>query len=899
MAVEAVVAVVLQKLTDLLIEDSIAFDNVIDQIEDIRIQLRQMRGFLIDAEFRDHPGAFDWATDYLCLLFSAEDKIESYVLSLAAKGRRNIGFFQRRGFTLFAAAYDCCGPGKLLRHDLDNLAIKIKSLKLKRPDEVVDASLRAENLNPEEDEAGEEKRPPSACVIGRSLSINLHPESFIPEITLPYLKNTNSFPLNRRSNFRFGSPSPGTNRSPRNCKSPSYPDLDGPILIGFTQDKRKLADRLKGTGAGAGAGGGVIPLVGRTGSGKTTLGQTIYNLREIKTHFNCRAWVHVPDEFSTITQLLANLLQQVLKSQEGGGTLSVDQLKSRVRDSLNDKTYLIVLDHVGNVELWNELKSAMPNLGTGDSKVIVITREVHVASSICKQEGCSSHELKQLCDQHSWELLIKKSCLEQETEQVEYGFRHDILKKCDGRPLDIVLLGGLFSTKGPSCDEWIWYLSQAKWREMEILPLCYNDLPAHSKLCLLYMALFPNEVDVSVRRLRRLWLAEGFVRRSPGMSEEDTMKAHKVPIASCITPATEVGCVISKNIGDKGFGVLRVLDLEGVYKPTLPETLKQLFHLRYLGLRWTFIDHLPKSVGDLPYLETLDLKRTYINSVPSYILKLKHLRYLNLPEIRLEYKQKKHQDFLTQLRTLVGLVVDEEAAVKEELNQLYELQELGITCQSSFSEDFISWIQKLANLRYLSLKSKDKMGRPSKINLKPLLKLPQLSRLSLLGDLGKLPTSNAFPTNLKVLALSVSKLNDDPMTILSKLPYLCVLSLLADSYLGIDMNCPKNGFENLRVLKLWMLKELAAWTVEENGMPQLREMKIRHCRKLKRLTSRLMHQDTLEELTLSAMPEEFVEEVKKKKQRHTVLILNDYKFTPLPGRFTTFPTGRKTPFRNI
>ncbi|KAL8128751.1 hypothetical protein V2J09_017906 [Rumex salicifolius] len=939
MAVEAVFAVTLEKLTDLLIQDSIAFDNVIDQIEDIRIQLRLMRGFLIHAESGQvSDAAAAWSTLYLSLIFSAENKIEYYALD--ARRRRIIGFFQSRGFTLLSAAYDFFGPCKLFRRELNSLADEIKALEKLKPGSLENASLRARN--PDSDDELE-------SALRRSL----------PDGSL--------------GNSGFESPSPDPSHHEHPELTNIKPDQEGPTLIGFTGDLRKLVDRIKGK-----QGEGIIPLVGPAGSGKTNLVQKIYSLRRIKTHFNCRAWIQIPDQPVSIPKLLANLLQQVLKSKEGGGKLNEEQLISRVSESLKDKTYLVVLDNISDDQSWGKLRRAFPNLGTDDSKskVIIITRDQSTAallpsldSTVCGQP----HDLKKLCDEHSWELFARKSYIDVGSEPLDEdeGFKKEILQKCGGCPFRIVLLGGLLSTKGPGYDEWKWYLSQASWNGEKILPLSYNDLPAHSKLCLLYMALFPNESDIPVRRVLRLWLAEGFVRRVPGSYEEDTVekcfddlvqrnlitiskyrsdgspqKCHMphalfdylLPIAQQISlfyihqdheesvpsasvspteqesvnklgvrrvveymdiksynptptsyedlrsylsfnfqrndsPATEVGNFISKTIGSKGFGLLRVLDLEGVYKPTLPETLKQLFHLRYLGLRWTFIDHLPESVGKLPYLETLDLKRTYINSLPSSIWKLKHLRHLNLPGIRLDYNQKKG---LIELRTLVGLIVDDKTAVKDELSHICELRELGITCQSIVFEELMSWIQKLTNLRFLWLKSKDEMGRPSEIKLEPLSELSHLSHVSLLGNIGKLPTLNEFPPKLKVLALSGSRLKDDPMTILSQLPNLTVLRLLADSYSESVMNCPANGFKTLQVLRLWMLKELVKWTVQEGAMPNLKELSIRYCCKLEQLPDGLMDLDSLEELTLTAMPKEFVDKVKQKDKRRATLTLNDY-----------------------
>ncbi|XP_031387036.1 putative disease resistance RPP13-like protein 2 [Punica granatum] len=75
--------------------------------------------------------------------------------------------------------------------------------------------------------------------------------------------------------------------------------------------------------------------------------------------------------------------------------------------------------------------------------------------------------------------------------------------------------------------------------------------------------------------------------------------------------------------------LLRVLDLEGVYKPYLPGAIERLVLLKYLGLRSTVLDSLPNSIGDLPQLETLDIKNTNI-VLPVSLRKSKSLRHLYL-----------------------------------------------------------------------------------------------------------------------------------------------------------------------------------------------------------------------------------------------------------------------------
>ncbi|XP_039158954.1 putative disease resistance protein At1g59780 [Eucalyptus grandis] len=79
------------------------------------------------------------------------------------------------------------------------------------------------------------------------------------------------------------------------------------------------------------------------------------------------------------------------------------------------------------------------------------------------------------------------------------------------------------------------------------------------------------------------------------------------------TQAREIEDLPKSPLLDGRPDLLRVIDLEGVYKPVLPNEFgNTLSNLRYLGLRWTALDSIPESVGNLLLLETLDLKHTNI-----------------------------------------------------------------------------------------------------------------------------------------------------------------------------------------------------------------------------------------------------------------------------------------------
>ena len=73
----------------------------------------------------------------------------------------------------------------------------------------------------------------------------------------------------------------------------------------------------------------------------------------------------------------------------------------------------------------------------------------------------------------------------------------------------------------------------------------------------------------------------------------------------------------------------KVLDFEDTSLNCAPDSLGNLFHLRYLNLRNTKVKVLPKSIGKLQNLETLDLRQTLVRELPREINKLTKLRHLS------------------------------------------------------------------------------------------------------------------------------------------------------------------------------------------------------------------------------------------------------------------------------
>ena len=147
-------------------------------------------------------------------------------------------------------------------------------------------------------------------------------------------------------------------------------------------------------------------------------------------------------------------------------------------------------------------------------------------------------------------------------------------------------------------------------------------------------------------------------------------------------PGEDIGNFLHRCISSSFLLLLRVLDLENVFRPKLPGELAKLSRLRYLGLRWTFLEMIPPSVSKLQNLQTLDLKHTCISTLPNSIWKMQQLRHLYLSESYLtKFMPQPKASYPTTLQTLWGLFVDKETPVKDGLDKLVNLRKLGLTCR--------------------------------------------------------------------------------------------------------------------------------------------------------------------------------------------------------------------------
>ncbi|OMO98993.1 Disease resistance protein [Corchorus olitorius] len=872
----------------------------------------------------------------------------------------------------------------------------------------------------------------------------------------------------------------------------------------------------------------VISVLGVPGSGKTTLVRTFYNSRATKQHFDCRAWVSVPQNFDE-KDILLDLFRQLRKAKEKQ-SLSLEQLKEGIQNYLTWKRYLIVLDDVRSSDIWKTLSLDIQN-SSSSSKVILTTRNPFLAHHISGLTMVIQQRL--LNRDESWQLFKKVVKIHAEDPGL-LNLKEKILRRCRGVPLQMVLLGGLLSTKN-SYDEWPAVIEQTSqkiekkkekqdedqlkssgqlpplnakqngahnkldskqkeekisvdnqpnslaqlgtkqkeehgkqnvteqatsssaedqsnskleqqpldikrkeekgkmvvvyederaggdqetssshmasssnpgmeaslgeiqstssggmpWQDIGDVLAYYRVLPNHLKCCLLYLGLFPDKHEISIRRLLLLWLAEGLVIPSSDgktpleeamryfeelktlgiiqitdgkpkkcevqtsirdklfptaqkvgffhfhtksgaspdqkkgddftvrrLAESDEMYIHTNPHDHCLrhlrcyisfyqkkgdAPTSGVNNLLKKIVDrGAGSGMLVTLDLEGVYKPVLPEKLGNLIFLKYLSLRGTHLDSIPDSVGNLPSLETLDIKHTYIITLPSTIWKAKKLQHLYTSEIYVDLSIEKElacgvnnlktcvpmgessgsTDALKDLQTLWGLVIRESIDKENWLSKVRRLRKVKLTFHEESSQVLASWLSKQTNLQSLKLRCITESNKPATLQLGPVMTAS--SNLKQLYLVGKLPEETDFsklPQGLEILTLSVSCLEVDPMEMLGKLKELKVLRLYANSFRKATLKCHRDGFPKLRILKLWMLPKLEEWIVDEDAMPELKEVEIRYCKHLKKVEG-LKELTKLTDLILTNMTDEFFNHVKENVDTKVLITQNSLTFNP-------------------
>ncbi|CDP12734.1 unnamed protein product [Coffea canephora] len=304
----------------------------------------------------------------------------------------------------------------------------------------------------------------------------------------------------------------------------------------------------------------------------------------------------------------------------------------------------------------------------------------------------------------------------------------------------------------------------------------------------------------------------------------------------------------------KSFRKLRILDFENVDMCyNLPKGIGEVRLLRYLNLRFTNIIKLPHSVGCLRNLQTLDMRNfRWPVEVSNFVWKLESLRHLYAHDISCDVPLK--IEGLRNLQTLSGIRFED--VMHNNMITLTSLQKLGIVVDDRSDIDKLCMhLSEVGSLKALHL-SFGGNAWPTLAGLSRLYHVTELKLFTSLFARTMLPPD--FPPNLSRLSLKDIYLEDDPMPVLEKLGQLSFLKLESTYWGPQHMVISRHGFHQLEFLELNRLDCLVEIKVEEGALPQLRCLRIRYCRSLRKLPEELKHISSLDALELVDMREDFI-----------------------------------------
>ncbi|XP_009337964.2 putative disease resistance protein At1g50180 [Pyrus x bretschneideri] len=903
---ESVVSFVVDRLGDLLIEKATFLHGVKQNVEQIRVELSRMQCFLKDADKRqdEDESIRNWVSEIREVAYDAEDVIGSFTIKIAPPISNPL----KRYACFFSRASNLYGVGSEIE------AIKARISDLTR-------STQTYGLTVVRDHQG-----------------------------------SSSIAFEKQKQLRW-----------------SYSHVIDDHIVGLQGNINELVAELMSEEKQ----GRVVSICGMGGLGKTTLAKEVYRNDHVRRYFDGSAWAYISQQCKPRDVWEGILIKLTSPSKEERDhilKLRDEELAKKLHQVQIEKKYLVVLDDIWSIEAWKILSPAFPSSGKGCSRILLTTRNKDLASFV---DRSGLHEPRNLTEEEGWELLQKKAFprngdpdFTRSIDKEQLG--REMVKKCAGLPLAIVVLGGLLATK-ETVHEWdivlrdiLSYLKRAKGHEQhstvpEVLALSYHDLPFQLKPCFLYLSHFPEDFEIPRRKLVQLWIAEGIVSPHHEAEGDETIedvaerylgylinrcmvqvgalsstgriktcRLHDLMRDLCLSKAKQENFLQNVHYSDEGmmvdssssrmlseatstgktrrlavflpshvdnlipskykedsslslrslvyfhaskcrlvswqltktileFKMLKVLDLEGVKGPyeKLPKDIGGLVQLQFLSLKKTRIQALPSSIGNLIHLKTLNLQTISKLSwdptvqIPNVIWKMEGLRHLYLPKWCGNAVDKLQLGNLINLQTLVNFPANK--CDVEDLRKLTNLRKLVLNDPKHFNslmKIFNPQSRTLSCLESLSLTSETLSFPDEVVDVRQvMLSCRRLQKLHVQGRIEKLPEYHQFPPNLAKLTLWGTKLEEDPMPTLEKLPNLRILSGW-QMFMGKKMVCSNQGFPKLRSLLLRGFSKLEDWTMEEGAMPSLCRLEISNCTKLKTIPDSLRFVKTLQELEI-------------------------------------------------
>ncbi|CAI9096318.1 OLC1v1032423C1 [Oldenlandia corymbosa var. corymbosa] len=269
----------------------------------------------------------------------------------------------------------------------------------------------------------------------------------------------------------------------------------------------------------------VISIVGMLGLGKTTLAKKVFSHQDVDYEYMIRVFVYVSKQYER-REVFLKILGSFMNISAELSSMSEDDLEKFLCKELKGKQYLIVLDDVWEKKDWDNLKDAFP-MNNKRCRVLITTRYETVAKH-AKNSDTEFYKLDFLPLEKSRELLRWKVFRDNRLRSEFDQYEKEIAEKCDGLPLAIVVIAGYILNHPERIDWWQQvaesvndYIARDQEQTTKVIELMYAHLPNHLKRCFMYLGVFPEDFEIPVWKLVRLWIAEGFIQADGSLSQED------------------------------------------------------------------------------------------------------------------------------------------------------------------------------------------------------------------------------------------------------------------------------------------------------------------------------------------------------------------------------------------
>ena len=685
-----VLSYAVRRIGDFLIEEAVFLWYVDKEVERLRDELRSMECFLVDADSKrkNNDGVKNWVSDVRKISYEAEDLLESFALE-EEKERLRRKSLKGKCISYFRFPYqmyrrdDFGRDITLLRERIDDIAKRTQTYQIER--------LPAED--------GGKKYVDED--VARRRRVVLYTDSRV---------------------------------------------------VGMDDEKKAILDLL--LPAKKEDRRFVVSIVGMGGLGKTTLAKKVFKDSKIQS-FEIAAWIDVSQQY-TDDELFRNLYVDVKTSlrklkertktseeiskkigsgqtseeiesgqtyeeiegeeREKVGKMRLDAVTKSLHQSLHKKKYLIVMDDVWEEKVWEIFGPHLPDDCNG-SRVLITTRHRQVAEAA--QPSFQPHQLRFLNGTERWDLFLSKAYPDGNGEKDCQGeFKNlgeEIVKKCGGLPLALVVAGGLLSRK-PEIKQWGQIATKISvWRDakegrpcMDILALSYADLPPNLKWCFLYLGAFPEDFEIDVSKLIRLWIAEGFVSVIGEMTLEEVAEWYLEDLSlRCLVQVSEHSINLPPHPRSSEHSIqVSEHSLLRKKKCRIHDLLRELAIKESEELGFFHRQQRASSSDHSTSLDYSSLRRFSFHAAPDFSFRRHSTsRLRTLMGFQLENV---HMDFPTHGMRLIR-VIDLEGALIEMLPEQ---------------------VGELANLRYLGLRKTKIKSLPSSVH-----KLSRLQTLDVRGTL--------------------------------------------------------------------------------------------------------------------------------------------------------------------